>query len=63
MKEMKREQVDIPEMKRKSVASKKSSIGMILACLGIMAVTVARGMKLDKEEALLQEETNEETEE
>ncbi len=51
MKEMKREKVDIPKMKRKSVASKKPSWGIIAACIGVMIATVAKGIQLDKKEA------------
>lgn len=50
MKEMKREKVNLPEKKRKSVASKKSSFGVLLACIGIMIATVAKGIQLDKED-------------
>lgn len=59
MKEMKREKVDIPAMKRKSVASKKSSWGVIAACIGVMIATVAKGMQLDKEEKAKEESEEE----
>lgn len=59
MKEMKRETVEVPKEKRKC-SLKSASIGIILFCVGVMAMSVAKGIELDKKEAELKQTEDEE---
>jgi len=58
MKNMKRETVDLPVKTRKS-GSKRVSFGVMAFCIGVMAVSVLKGMQLDKKEAELNKEKEE----
>ncbi len=53
MKLLKRERIELPEVQRKTTkhASKAASFGVLAACLGVIAATVAKGIQLDKKEA------------
>ena len=50
MKSMKKETIETLGKKRK-IASKGASFGVIAACIGVMAAVVAKGIQLDKKEA------------